>query len=141
MNIKEITPHIAAMYLGQKCDIEFRYNDPGDVFHIGDVWHDSRINGSHVTSLEYNEIYIILHLRRLESITNEEARELHVECYGYEFAGLVSCIEWLYQYSEELQYTRIRELIGFPPGLLHLLSKGFDLFGLIDAGLAKETAP
>jgi len=29
-------------------------------------------------------------------------------------------------------------LIGSPAVWLHLLSLGFDLFGLIDAGLAKE---
>jgi len=137
MKIEAITPQIAALYLGQKCDVTWLYTDPTDVFLKGEVWHDTTIGTSHIKRLGEDHISIIPHLRRLESITEEEARELYKVENGVVWNVKSSCKEYYNSYDENYD-SNLSTLIGEPSAWLYLLSKGFDLFGLIDAGLAKD---
>ena len=135
--IDKITPQIAAMFLGQKCDVEFLCSDKIDsAFEVGDIWPDSTIHGRHLSRVKAGEVKLTPHLRRLESMTEEEAREI-IKLYKGRDAKLGDnlCDLW------EKQTCDIEDAIGSPAVWLYLLSKGFDLFGLIDAGLAKEIAP
>ncbi len=137
MKIDKITPQIAAMYLGQKCDVEWLYTDTvDDLFETGDVWYDSPIHGAHITRIGRGDINITPYLRRLDSITEDEARELWLEYMGdswNEYQMGVSClVSWFFNDD----YPPI----GLPVVLLWLLNKGFDLFSLIDAGLAKDVS-
>ncbi len=93
-----------------------------------------------------NGLAFILHLRPLSSLTEAEARELYeikyCEAWGVDFERLgmevESCLERFWKEDIELYAPEGKLLIGSPAVWLHLLSLGFDLFGLIDAGLAKE---
>jgi len=140
MKIETLTQQIAAMYLGQKCDIKWLYTDTLDgAFKVGDVWFDSKIHGAHIVRLEREEVQITLHLRRLDSLTEAEARELYEVYYGIEYVGTKwTALEWFSLHIEPASATVLKDHIGSPAAWLHLLSLGFDLFGLIDAGLAKE---
>lgn len=133
MKIEKITPAIAALYLGQKCDA---------------VWVTGSLKGHKVKGDNQgitptmvslmcpdqiaNQLEITPHLRRLESMTEAEAREVYEIEHGKEFKSDTYI-------SAKVFMVRGGELDYFTPqGFLHLLSKGFDLFGLIDSGLAKE---
>ncbi len=65
-------------------------------------------------------------LRRLDSMTEDEEKALYKAAGNPEYA-------W--------QKRRIKQCLpGRPEGWRHLLSKGFDLFGLIEEGLAIDAA-
>lgn len=121
MSETKLTPQILAMYLG--CRIQFRKTSVGTfVGYSGDsggfVEVDMDGTGLYVSHHRVNEVKPIL--RRLEDMTEEEAIECGVSgawC-DLEFDGT-----W-----RSNQFTT-KAFIG-------LLSKSFDLFGLIDAGLA-----
>ena len=82
---------------------------------------------------------IVLHLRPLSSLTEAEARELFLVYYGVEFTQKSkTALEWFSMHIEPGSATVLKDHVGSPAVWLHLLSLGFDLFGLIDAGLAKE---
>ena len=134
--IEKITPQIAALYLGAKCDVEWLapYND--------DVWEAMEIDHSVIEKLSISHISITPHLRRMDSITEEEAREVFAIANGYEADknSFTSCLSWLAR-ENALDYSNKEIEIGNPQVWLYLLSKGFDLFGLIEAGLAKEIKP
>ena len=131
MKIEKITPQIAALYLGQKCDIKFDKLAQCEV----------KISTIVIGLFEGGRITITPHLRRLETITEEEARELHLlYSNGKEWQPYYTkdtCLDW---WHGEITLARDRDdfCIGYPFIWLNLLSKGFDIFGLIDAGLAKE---
>jgi len=137
MKIEKITPQIAALYLGQKCDW----------LHIETEMFGQRvIDGLTVEHVREGAFKITPHLRRLESMTEEEAREVYEIRYGETWEKsfhdinieVSPCLENFWKEYIELYSPEGSLLIGFPDVWLHLLSKGFDLFGLIDAGLAKE---
>lgn len=138
--IEKITPQIAALYIGQKCDLEWLITDRDDVFMAGEVWHDSVIIGATITRLKSQHIAIVPHLRPIESLTEFEARDL----FEIATAGVVwekrseSCLEKWWKVLDIEQYIVGHALIGSPLVWLKLLEWGFDLFGLILAGLAKE---
>ena len=134
MKIEKITPQIAALYLEQKCDVTWNYTDTIDgAFSKGDVWHDSPIHASHIRSLEAKEISIILHLRSIESITEQEARDLYKANTGETWEEICEGGCLVYWFNQEC-----RDVTGIPAVWLKLLEMGFDLFGLIESGLAKE---
>lgn len=85
-------------------------------------------------SQNYAGAGITPHLRKFESITQEEAFELYaLEHEGdvlYEIIG-DTAIEWAITSFGGTSYMT-------PDQLLFLTSKGFDLFNLIEQGLAKE---
>ena len=73
-------------------------------------------------------------LRPLLSITEDEACALWMICHKRP----IQRGSYLKELSD-LDYRLLAdmdEMIGHPPSFLHLCSLGFDLFGLIDAGLA-----
>lgn len=135
--IDKITPQIAALYLGQKCTATWIANYKPWV--VGDAY-DTDINHERIGLLEDEYILIEPHLRRLESITEDEARELFEISNGYkpDKNKFVSCLDWWNMRNVIDDYSNKEIEIGNPAAWLYLLSKGFDLFGLIDAGLAKE---
>ena len=125
MKIEKITPQIAALYLGQKCDIKFDKLAQCEV----------KISTIVIGLFEGGRVTITPHLRRLESITEEEATEV------YRLAGWNTKIECRNDFIhgiDNIDIDSIDQIIGHPAVWLYLLSRGFDLFGLIDAGLAKE---
>ena len=130
MKIEKITPQIAALYLGQKCDIS-----PQPGLEVLTDMFDDEITAFNLGHLKPGNITITLHLRRLESITEEEATEV------YRLAGWNTKIECRNDFIhgiDNIDIDSIDQIIGHPAVWLYLLSRGFDLFGLIDAGLAKE---
>jgi len=92
---------------------------------------------------------VIPHLRRLSSITEEEALELYELVYGGKFEPKyfansknpgIMC-ETVLEWAQGLQYVLDRGYFAATPAeFLYLTEKGFDLFGLIKAGLAKEVS-
>lgn len=130
--MEKFTPQIAALYLGQKCKTKY-----GDGF-IDGVFSSGKITVQHPQSMSIlpaDEIKPVL--RRLDSLTESEARELYQVCYPSDaeldaesFLG-----DWWNGYDE--WYVKTKYFIfGKPSAWLKLLSWGFDLFGLIDSGLA-----
>lgn len=91
--------------------------------------------------LFYPYIDVVFLLRRLESITEEETKEAFFAFCGQNYDDVYTdndakCSWWM---EHEEWHSELRKLaIGEPNVWFYLLSKGFDLFGLIDAGLAKE---
>lgn len=121
----ELTPQILRLYAGQKFTIQY--------------------NGEGYSSMP--------HLRRLSSLTEDEARELFKISRGEEWdyqynsslankerknGKIWSCLENWWAGDYEMFDENGNWIIGDPTAWLYLLSKGFDLFGLIEAGLAKE---
>ncbi len=144
MKIETLTPQIAAMYLGQKCDAVWVTGSlKGHIVKTGD---NQGITPTMV-SLMYpdqiaNQLEIAPHLRRLESMTESEARELyeiaHGEAWTYSPHDSEPCLSGWWEKTVMGTLRQSTFSIGSPAVWLYLLSKGFDLLGLIDAGLAKE---
>lgn len=135
MKIEKIDSRIAALYLGQKAD----HKGP-----LGTIF-DVPISTITLSDLSWEIVEITPHLRRLESLTEEEARELYGIKYGDSFhvdseaiAMGFTYLEDFWECSIELYNDEGKLLIGCPVVWLKLLEWGIDLFGLIDAGLAKE---
>lgn len=138
MKIDKITPQIAALYLGQKWEVSKQpiYWNGDELSGLPEI-----VTGATLSYLRlYSAFEIILHLRRLESITEEEAREICEISYGpklNENTGWSDRV-FLFKTVAGISGTVLSGLLGCPSAWLYLLSKGVDLFGLIDAGLAKE---
>lgn len=133
MENKKLTPQIAAMYLGQKSTIAILKNTRD--FSIGETW-SAILKLTHIEWLEDGRISAKPHLRQLDSITEKEAREIYTLLYPDIDKGYDNCLEdWWYEIDEGYCRNMVR-LIGNPKVWLYLLSKGFDLFGLIEAGEA-----
>ncbi len=128
----ELTAQILWLYIGRPCHIENTLLDFSND-HNGIITPDNVIG--HING----ECVIVPHLRRLESITNKEANELHRFFYGRDFAGVNPVKDWI-MFKFPGESNLMQDAIGKPAAWLYLLSKGFDLFGLIDAGLAKEVS-
>lgn len=138
--IKEVTPQIAALYLGQRCDIEWLREDEFSGIKKGEAWTDLTIDSGRIQWVVSMEAKIIPHLRRLSSMTEAEAREVYRFVFAIDFSTesfFESAKEWLSHKDDPIN-DNINLVIGIPSAWLYLLSKGYDLFGLIDAGLAKE---
>ena len=132
MKIETLTPQIAALYAGQKAT---RLKNRWDFTIEGVVGSGAYCVDGYVCPVHN----IVLHLRPLSSLTEAEARELYEVYYGIEYIGTKwTALEWFSLNIEPASATVLKDHIGSPAAWLHLLSLGFDLFGLIDAGLAKE---
>lgn len=119
------------MYIGRPCDVldtdgEFLYSGILSLPNI-DYW--------------VREMYVLRpHLRRLKSITEEECREVFKLVYGTPWDNGENCLkDWFLEVFNAFNFGK-HLAIGTPSAWLYLLSKGFDLFGLIDAGLAEEVS-
>lgn len=131
MKIEKITPQIAALYLGQKCDMKFHKLGKSEV----------KITVGRIGLLERDAITMTPHLRRLESITEEECKYLFELINGseYDFHESHSYKEDWWQDFIDIDFiTANYFFIGNPFIWLYLLSRGFDLFSLIEQGLAEE---
>lgn len=141
MKIEKITPQIAALYIGQMCTVDWpsRFIEETKITHKALVWPDE------------DGVIITPHLRRLDSMTEEEAREVYqienfevwnTQMYSQEEPLNGSCLDkWWNILLEDIYIKQSDFRIGTPAVWLYLLSKGFDLFDLIPAGLAKEVTP
>ena len=129
MKIETLTPQIAAMYLGQKCTC--KWIESGDSA-------DFPISTLTLNDLSYGLVVVTPHLRQLDSLTEAEARELYEIETGETWMSAIYCYDEWWNHGGVAHEETYQFLIGSPAVWLHLLSKGFDLFGLLDAGLAKE---
>jgi hypothetical protein len=130
----ELTEQILRLYVGR-----FFGNGEDKVEIIGNI----RLGLDDSWGIEQ----MLPHLRRLSSITEEEAREFwgvsndkpYQACASGLFEGPFhkNAVEWF-----EAFYTKWgpRETSYTAAEFLYLTGKGFDLFGLIEAGLAKEVS-
>lgn len=131
MKQSELTAQILGMYTGRPCDIELR----NDYTAIDTVVITPALIGYFLLG----DVSVTPHLRRLERITNKEANELHRFFYGRDFSGVNPVRDWI-MFKFPGESNLMQDAIGKPAAWLYLLSRGFDLFGLIDAGLAKEVS-
>lgn len=130
--IEKITPQIAALYLGQKCDAEWLLP-----FHA--PWENIEIDNYVIGKLSDCLIEVKPHLRRLDSITEEEAKEIYRLSQGKEWPGKTDFLAWLvFEFEFMTKEACLSAFIGTPAVWLYLLGKGFDLLSLIDSGLATE---
>lgn len=145
MKIEKIDARILGMYFGQK--IEFIEDDK--FFDIGSIMEINHVVLFSI--IEENATGFVLHLRSLKSITEEEVRCIYNLVNGEEWEenpfgddvndedyspALCRFDWWLDDNDRVIEERWVR--IGDSSVWLYLLSKGFDLFDLIDAGLAKE---
>ena len=125
---------ILALYWGQECTftwlIDHRPMVEGDEY-------EGAIDYTRLMLHSDGEAKITLHLRRLESITEQEAQELFYFVHGFEFESAVPANYWLTLYSGTT-CTEMELILGKPKGMLWLCRKGFDVFKLIDQKLAIE---
>lgn len=133
MSIEKITPQIAGMYLGQKCDVEWQLP-----YHDDSSWNDIEIDHAVIERLSSGDIEITPHLRSPDTLTEQECQMLYyletgeawTDQYGDE-ENTPSCIRFWF-------HDEYKGPTGSPMVWLKMLEMGFDLFGLIPAGLAKE---
>jgi hypothetical protein len=144
--MKELKDYIN-LYIGQL--IQHTLNDDNDIVI-------SRVTGYYSDGIEVQLVHngehkcILPHfkdakliLRRLESMTDEECNELvWIKSSVYERVALVNAndygIRFSFQYASSSR-RREQVITDFSPEMVRfLLTKGFDLFGLINAGLAIE---
>lgn len=128
----ELTPQILWLYIGQPCHLE----NTSLVFSND---HNGVITPDNVIGHMNRECFIVPHLRRLENITNKDANALHNVFYGRDFSGVNLVKDWI-MFKFQGESNLMQDAVGNPRAWLYLLSRGFDLFGLIDAGLAKEVS-
>lgn len=128
MSIEKITPQIAALYLGQKCTVYWpsRFTEETNISHKCLAWLDE--DGTKVTP----------HLRSPNTLTEQECQMLYKIETGKNWIedhvseeNAPSCIRFWFQ-------DEYKGPTGSPLVWLKMLEIGFDLFGLIPAGLAKE---
>lgn len=132
--MEKLTAQIAALHLGQKCLLK-------KVFRVGSI---DAIELAHVrvrfdegtpVTAYYSIEYVRPILRPLSSLTESEARELYEIKFGFEYDGENCTEEYWGDFDSGLD-TMLSYSVGNPKIWLKLLSWGFDLFGLIESGLA-----
>jgi hypothetical protein len=130
----ELTEQILRLYMGRECTYDSKFDAGIGIVTDGIIcWR------------EEGTFEVTPHLRPLSSITEDEANEFWAVSNDRPYHGYASglfegpfhknTVEWFYSFYTkwgpgETSYTAAE--------FLYLISKGFDLFGLIDAGLAKE---
>ncbi len=136
----EFTPQICALYLGQKC------RTPDGIGVLCGISQDGIVKvefGAFGPDFEVSHTtpFVKPILRRLESLTESEARELYKACFGKD-EDEVDDDDFLFFWNAPARYEIYRKerVFGYPNGWLKLFSWGFDLFGLIDSGAAIDAA-
>lgn len=134
----KITPQIVSLYLGQKC------RTPDGIGVLCGISQDGIVK---VEFGAFGPDFKVSHtlpfvkpiLRRTESLTEMEAREL------YEIRHGKATHKWDDEYRARWEFWKADDewvlseqmlCTGVPAVWLKLLSWGFDLFGLIDSGAA-----
>lgn len=129
----ELTAQILGMYIGRQCHIENPLPDFSND-------HNGIITPANIAGHISGDCVVVPHLRRLESITEEECRGVFKLVYGIPWDNGENCSkDWFFNVFNALNFGKYFA-IGTPAAWLYLLSKGFDLLGLIDAGLAEEVS-
>ena len=130
----ELTPQIAAMYLGQKCTVKTGpYGQREKMLAPADI-------------ILMPGLLVTPHLRPLSSLTEAEARELYEIVNGekwdtsidHVFGAPTAIYDWWNNFEEFYEDGGGSMIMGFPFAFLKLLEWGMDLFGGIEAGWAKE---
>lgn len=138
---KELTPQIAALYLG--CEVQVNDGRTGRLFGVSIDRCEIQFGDNWPMQPEvYPAILVSPLLRPLSDMTEEEAREIYRMDFGSEFEVKDwmeenPALEWI-RGDNEVYREEIDIFIGSPEIWAYLLSRGFDLFGLIEAGLAKD---
>jgi len=118
------------LYYYQGC--EFQRKESGSIYKIiGNVETILTLKSKQGSIIKLNMVYGKLILRRIESMTEEEKKELRILMHGMTSENLLP----------KIAAGPIIDLFvnKRDPQIIHwLLSKGFDLFGLIDSGQAIE---
>ena len=102
--------------------------------HVGQV---VVIDSVLIASVEQGLYEVKPILRPLSDMTEDEARSVWGKCYGDDFGDgecllhLIATVD-----SDERNDSEFDVLLGYPDGWRYLLSRHFDLFGWIAAGLA-----
>lgn len=149
--MKKLTPQILAMYLGCQCKAQINYFEQSPQWVNGTIFGVSLssiivlpkdVNGKnwpHTVSFDdFSKVELCL--GRLSDMTEEEAREFaKLEGWGENLENIVVTDRAL-EFEQVLSVTRQQCVSWFsrlrPDAFAYLLSKSFDLFGLIDAGEA-----
>lgn len=145
--MKELTPQIIALYIGCECKMLHHSGWVGakliGIIDGSPVCQARDANGIDLphTSVCDSVEGVKLILRPLSSMTEDEAWEL-AEIYTGEKITYVRIgsgqIIFNYLEGTEVQENCFDILSVSPNSFLYLLSKSFDLFGLIESGLAVE---
>lgn len=129
---QQLTPQQLALYLGQMAKTPAGIVCISSVSDLGFATDVDRVRFP-----IYNWFPI---LRRLDSITEDEARALYTCRYPLEsWEGESALNDWWLE-SDEFYIPERLNCLGCPSAWLYLLSLGIDLFGWIDAGLAIDKA-
>lgn len=138
--MKELEPRILAMYLGTWATIEF----DGRYLRISN--NEEFTNGDWVVNGEIIHLFGVghtkslkLHLRRLEDMKPSEALEMYNQCYpqvGESVTDRIKIESMLNSVTTGVEFQGNISVKDFVREFQWLLSKSFDLFGLIDSGLA-----
>lgn len=120
-----VSTRVLSLYLNRPCTYTPLKGEAYDTHIAYEQFFDQNYAGARITP----------HLRKFDSITEEEALILYgMEHPGVEFtADFVhgTAVDWALMPFGGTSYVT-------PEQLLFLTSKGFDLFNLIEQGLAKE---
>lgn len=136
----ELTAQIVALYLGQKC------RTPDGIGVLCGISQDGIVKvefGAFGPDFEVSHTlpFVKPILRRLESLTEAEARELYkvyISDQDYLFSDKDLFINWWNDTTLLQGFAPF--VLGFSGIYLKLLSWGFDLFNLIDSGAAIDAA-
>lgn len=128
----KLTANDIALYLGAKAQT------PVGIGRIEAVNTEGQVRiehpDGHVTIMPEDDVYPIL--RRLSDMTEEEGLEVYRACVGDDWPPAYgSVMGWIVRRESE-HLDNIDHAIGYPAAWRCLLSRHFDLFGWIDAGLA-----
>lgn len=145
MKLEKITPQILSCYCGSYAQF-YGASDYWTMYSVGVSGAVVLKNGLHTQVVHEDNLSIEydLHLRRLESITEDEAKELFAIESDDKFVNSIyheSYTNFGLGFSDEKEWALdsfLQPRFFSPEQFLYLLSRGFDLFNLIDAGLAKE---
>lgn len=151
MSDVKLTAQILSLYAGQRA--EFPGNIRSEIISAFDYGKDVIVCATGLPGWPQNGFYphyaqgadVKPILRPLSSMTEDEALEVYKIVYGNDYGGKAGeCRYWIgMDYKEDIglgqSVVGFRNTLANPPALLHLCSLGFDLFGLIDAGLAIDS--
>ena len=133
-NETKLTPADLALYLGAECEVTyspggFEYYDNGGIYLI---------SGGLINEYGKGEAAIKPILRPLSDMTEDEARNVYKITTGEDYPANDAKSEVFAVQDEEFLSAQmeIGAMMGQPAVWRYLLSRHFDLFGWIEAGLA-----
>jgi hypothetical protein len=149
MKNEKLTAEIAAMYWGQTCEItavpDWYHRTLNQIEKVGEI---KKLDFGLLHGMFHpNGLAFILHLRPISSLTEADARELYQIERGEKWNTQMwskdeplngPCLDKWWNEHQEWYNDLGSMLLGSPAVWLKLLSWGFDLFGGIESGWAKE---